>query len=179
MCSVPQASAERCPSFRAVAIAFAHHAEAAMRVAGTPAQVFARLDDHRRLASHMESPSMAMAGVSMRLVLDGRQGRGVGARIGFTGKAFGVPLAVDEEVVAYEPPESKVWQTVGEPRLLVIGSYRMGFSVAPVDAGWSSVRVWIDYDLPARGFERWAGALAGGFYAGWCVRRMLQEVAGA
>ena len=30
-----------------------------------------------------------------------------------------------------DPPRSKVWGTVGEPALWVIGRYRMGFRIAP------------------------------------------------
>ena len=32
--------------------------------------LFAHLDDHRRLASHMEKPSLMMAGATMRVEVD-------------------------------------------------------------------------------------------------------------
>ena len=38
-------------------------------------RLFAHLDDHRRLASHMEKPSLMTAGASMRIDTDERHGR--------------------------------------------------------------------------------------------------------
>lgn len=121
---------------------------------------------------------MAMVGASMHVELDERQGRGVGARITMSGRVLGLRLELDEEVVEYDPPRRKGWATLGEPRLLVIGRYRMGFSVEPVGAG-SRIRIWIDYELPVRRALRWLGALAGRFYARWCLRQMLRGVQGA
>jgi hypothetical protein len=36
----------------------------------------------------------------------------------------------------------KVWETIDEPRLLVIGRYRMSFGVEPLGTG-SCFRIWI------------------------------------
>jgi hypothetical protein len=158
--------------------AYAHHAQAALDVDAAGVSVFAALDDHRRLSAHMESPSMAMAGASMHVELDDRQGRGIGARIAMTGRVFGIALALDEAVVEYEPPRRKVWETLGEPRLIVIGAYRMGFEVVPKGAG-SRVRMWIDYADPNRGIGRWLAPLFGAMYARWCLRQMIGAARGA
>ena len=74
-------------------------------------------------------------------------------------------------MVVRDPPHRKVWRTTGEPRLLVIGGYEMGFAITEEGAG-SRLSVWIDYALPSRGWARWLPALAG-LYARWCVRRMV------
>lgn len=154
------------------------HEEATVEVNASSADVFAILDDHRSLSSHMESSSLVLAGSAMHIELDRDQGKAVGSRIRLSGRVFGVRLLVDEEVCEYEPPRRKVWETTGEPRLLVIGRYRMGFSLSPVEAG-SSVRIWIDYELPMHGIARWLGRLAGSFYARWCTRQMLLAVRSA
>jgi hypothetical protein len=60
--------------------------------------------------------------------------------------------------------------------LLVIGAYRMGFNIAPAPAG-ATVRIWIDYELPSKGAERWLGRLLGARYARWCIERMLGDAA--
>jgi hypothetical protein len=67
-----------------------------------------------------------------------------------------------------------VWQTTGEPRLVIIGAHRMGFEITPRD-GYSRLAVFIDYRLPARGLGRWLGLLLGGAYARWCTRRMTAD----
>lgn len=154
------------------------HFEASADVPGSPRSVFDALDDHRRLAAHMESNSLMMAGARMAIQVDEGRGQAVGSRIGMTGRVLGMSLRVDEVVTAYEPPWRKVWQTIDEPRLLVIGRYRMGFGVEPLGKG-SRVRIWIDYRLPAGGLARWLGAAVGRLYARWCTQQMLLGIRGA
>jgi hypothetical protein len=68
----------------------------------------------------------------------------------------------------------KSWETVGAPRLVVIGEYRMGFTLTPVD-GDTNLSVWIDYALPASGISRMLGWLFSRGYARWCTTRMLRD----
>ncbi len=110
----------------------------------------------------------------METVLDAQQGRSVGAHIILHGRVFGVRLFLDEVVIAYEPPRVKTWETVGEPRLLVIGAYRMGFELKP-DGSNATLRVAIDYELPTKGISWLLGRLFGGAYAKWCTRQMVRD----
>ena len=75
-----------------------------------------------------------------------------------------------------EPPARKVWETVGSPTLLVIGSYRLGFEAAPHEGG-TLLRVFIDYALPVEWPARCLGRLFGRYYAHWCIQRMAQDTA--
>lgn len=118
----------------------------------------------------MKSSAMT-AGSRMRFEFDERRGRAVGSRIGLFGKVLGVRLEVVEVVTEREAPRRKVWETIGTPRLLVIGPYRMGFAIEP-GGGGSELIVFIDYDDPP-GLWRAAGKLLGGFYARWCTRSMI------
>ena len=90
-------------------------------------KVFAALDDHKRLAGHMSKPSLMMAGTTMTIETDPLEGKAVGSEIRLRGRVLGIPIFVVERVVEYTAPFRKVWQTTTEPRLLVIGSYRMGY----------------------------------------------------
>lgn len=138
------------------------------------ASVFAVVDDHNRLAGHMEKPSLMMAGARMRIETDPRRGQAVGSEIRIFGRVLGVPIWVTEKVIDYAPPLRKVWLTAVEPRLLVIGRYRMGVELAPL-AQAVQLRVWIEYDLPTGWFTRLLGKLFGGVYAQWCVDQMLRD----
>ena len=138
--------------------------------------IFAILDDHRRLASHMEKPSLMMAGASMRVETDALKGQAVGSVIRITGRVLGADLAVEEVVTERVPPLRKTWETRGEPRLLVIGSYRMGFTISP-QGDRSRLVVFIDYRLPPRGLAHWLALLFGRAYAAWCTRRMATDAA--
>lgn len=150
------------------------HAESSGLVRAPVERVFAYLDDHERLSSHMSRSSWTMGGGSMRTILDEAMGRSVGSTIRLEGTVFGLRLSVEEVVAERVPPSHKAWQTIGTPRLLVIGAYRMGFEVVPSEAD-SRVRVLIDYALPETGFARWLGHVFGGYYARWCTRRMVVD----
>ncbi len=110
----------------------------------------------------------------MTIEVDEGQGRAIGSRIRLIGRAVGIRLVVEEVVTERDPPHRKVWETVGQPRLLVIGHYRMGFDIAP-QSGGSQFRVFIDYALPEAAPARWFGRMFGGFYARWCTRRMVND----
>jgi hypothetical protein len=85
-------------------------------------------------------------------------------------------IVVNEVVTEREPPRRKRWQTMGEPRLIVIGRYEMGFEIVPQEDA-SRLRLWIDYE-PARGAFGWLPAL-GQMYARWCVDRMVEDAVAA
>lgn len=157
---------------------FPFHRETTVQVAASPQAVFALLDDHQRLAAHMEKPSLMMAGAVMKIETDGNQGKALGSVITIKGRMFGMTLSVSEKVTDYAPPLRKSWETFGKTRLLVVGAYRMGFVLTP-DAGSSQLRVWIDYDWPAGRWARLPGRLLGRIYADWCVRRMAIDAARA
>jgi hypothetical protein len=152
-------------------------AETIGTVAAPPAVLFAFLDDHQNLSAHMSESSWMMLGSKMDIHVDAGKARAVGSRFGFKGAILGISLAVDEVVVAHEPPQRKVWDTFGEPRLWVIGAYRMGFEITPL-AGSSRLRVFISYALPQAGIPRFLGFLLGGAYAKWCTSRMVGDARG-
>lgn len=106
--------------------------------------------------------------------MDSGRAQVVGSVIRVHGRVLGIRLSLVEVVIEREPPLRKAWETIGEPRLLVIGSYRMGFSL---ERGLCTrARVWIDYDRPSGIVARGLARLFGGLYARWCVQRMLREL---
>ena len=137
-------------------------------------ELFAFLDDHARLARHMERPSLMTAYGVFRVETDALHGRAVGSVIRMSGSVLGMEMSVEEVVTEYVPPRSKVWETQSKPRLLVVDGYRMGFTVSPRDGG-SLLTVFIDYGLPRDGVARYVGLLFGRSYARWCTQRMVQD----
>ena len=151
-----------------------HHGESSAVISASPDRVFALVDDHERLASHMTKSSWRMGGGSMKTELDEGRGQRVGSHIRVSGRVFGLALSLDEVVIEHEPPTRKVWETVGNPKLLVIGSYRMGFE-GTIHGSATLLRVFIDYALPSSWPERWLGRLVGRYYAHWCTQRMVDD----
>lgn len=138
-----------------------------------PRAVFEYLDDHAQLSSHMSESSWMMGNGKMRIEVDGGAGRRVGSEIRLSGRILGAELSVTESVIERDPPNVKVWQTIGVPRLLIIGHYRMGFRIG-VEPGGSLLTVFIDYALPQSGPGRWLGRLLGELYARWCTQQMVE-----
>ncbi|MBB6182397.1 polyketide cyclase [Pseudorhizobium flavum] len=134
-------------------------------------RVFELLDNPAFLGAHMEEPSVMMLGASMKYDLDEAEGRAVGSVIRMRGSILGLALSVEEVVTERHPPLSKTWETRGTVRLLVIGSYRMGFRISPARSV-CSLNVRIEYNLPTHLPDRLLGRLLGGFYANWCVTKM-------
>jgi hypothetical protein len=153
---------------------YSEHAEYTAVIPASVEKVFNWLDDQTRLSQHMSKRSWKMGWGKMDTVLDERRGRAVGSHIVLSGRVFGIRLYLDEVVVEHAPPFRKSWETVGEPRLLVIGTYRMGFELLSVGAD-ARLRVLIDYELPKKGLSRWLGQLFGQSYARWCVRQMAED----
>jgi hypothetical protein len=136
--------------------------------------VFAFVDDHAHLSSHMSQSSWIMGGGSMRTTSDQHHGQKLGSHIRLQGTVFGLKLFLDEVITEYHPPRLKAWKTVGDIRLLVIGHYRMKLALTPLSDHTTQLTVAIDYDLPA---TPWLGKLLGPLYARWCVHRMLRDTA--
>lgn len=142
------------------------------------AALFDHLDHHASLAGHMERPSAMMGGGHMTYSFDEGRGATVGSRITMSGTAFGLKLSVEEEVTVRDPPHVKIWRTVGNTKLLIIGAYEMGFRLAPASEG-TRLTVWIDYALPGPWLRRLLGQIFASLYARWCVRRMVADAANA
>lgn len=154
---------------------YSRHEESSEIIMASPEQVFLHLDDQTRLSAHMSKRSWKMGWGKMETRLDEQRGKTVGSHIVLSGRVFGIRLHLDEVVTRREPPHQKTWETVGEPRLLVIGRYRMGFSLQSHDAKASELRVDIDYDLPRRDIAAVLGRFFGRSYAKWCTRRMVLD----
>ena len=150
------------------------HAEHVEIINGSVERVFDWLDDQTRLSKHMEQRSWRMGWGKMEIELDGQRGRAAGSHIVLHGRVLGIRLYLDEVVIQHERPHSKSWETVGAPRLLVIGPYRMGFELEPVGTA-ARLRVEIAYRLPERGISWLLGQLCGRWYAQWCVKKMAQD----
>ena len=151
------------------------HDEAMCEMSASPAVVFEHIDRPERLSAHMARKSWQLSGTSMSIETDAEGGRAPGSHIWLRGKMLGIRLDVECVVVKRVPPLLKEWETVGTPRLLVIGSYRMSVRIAPHNGG-STVTIAIDYAMPHRPWERAIASAIGPMYARWCVQQMARDL---
>lgn len=156
--------------------AYPVHYEAQRAVNAPPDLVFEYLDDFEQLGAHMKRSSWMMAGAKMNYEFDEGKGQRLGSHVRLLGSFLGLELTIDEQVIDRVPERSKAWQTVGNPHVFILAEYRMGFSLQQLPRG-CRVTAFIDYRLPARGFQRLLGRMAGGIYARWCVNNVIEQAA--
>lgn len=137
-----------------------------------PESIFEFLDVHENITMHMERRSWATLGATMTTTLDHLRGQAVGSVIKIEGSVAGIPLSAGERVVTHDPPFRKRWETVGVPRLIVIGCYSMGFEIEPTGED-CRVTVFIDFELPRTLSGALLGRACGPVYAKWCVGRTI------
>lgn len=113
----------------------------------------------------------------MRTTPDAGGGQVVGSVIRVEGSVLGLSLSILEAVVERDPPRRKVWETVQPPRLVILGSYRLGFEIVPHGDG-SHVQAFIDYDHPPGTLRGLLGRIGASTYARWCLDRILEEAKG-
>ena len=159
------------------AVLLPYHEQVDVMVAAPRQQVFDFIDDPKHLAGHMSKPSWRMAGSTMDLTTDAHGGRRTGSRMRLAGRMLGMRLVVETVVTERDPPVRKAWETSREPKLIVIGPYRMSATIDRMPAQ-SRVALRIDYALPGTRRDAVTSWLARR-YARWCVRRMASEVAAA
>lgn len=148
------------------------HEEVVVELPADQERVFDFLDDPSNIAGHMAQRSWMTVGGRMAMHVDAGGGRAVGSRMRLEGRVLGMPLSVNTVVVERDRPARKAWQTVGAPRLLVIGPYRMSLDVRPAGTR-TRVVIGIDYAAPEpRGIAPQGVTRA---YARWCVARMAAD----
>jgi hypothetical protein len=155
-------------------MSFAKSLEKSSLVNGKISEVFDFIDDHIKFSSHMNKSSWMMGGSRMKTEVDEGKGQKIGSHIKMEGAIMGGKLYLDEVVTEHTRPTRKVWRTVGNPKLLVIGNYQMGVELG-AEANKTKLKVFIDYDLP-KGGSKILGIIFGGIYANWCVNQMLNGV---
>ena len=143
-----------------------------------PAAVFAWIDDPRNTGWHMSRPSMAMLGSVLQTEQISPNATGLGATYRSHGRVMGLPLDFTGVVSRWVPQEEKIWRSIGEPRLIVIGAFEMRLTITP-ESGGSRLTAGIEYTLP----KSWAGRLLGRVlarpYSRWCLRRICRDAKSA
>lgn len=151
------------------------HYEERIMINADAESIFAYADDHANFSSHMNKSSWMMGGGKMETKTDEDKGQKIGSHITMNGKVWGIDLFLDEVITEHKPPYRKAWETVGKVNLLVIDQYKLGFEINS-NGDTSTLKVFIDFDLPKSAKTYWLGILFGEMYAKWCVNQMINGV---
>ena len=145
-----------------------------IEIRATPEEVFAYLDDIKNVGMHMASSSMAMLGGKMSLQVISKNKTGRGATYRLRGGVLWMPIDITETVTKWAEGREKEWETVDNPKIIVMSWYRMHFVLKPAQRG-THVDFEIEYGLPTSFFGKMLGKLLARKYADWCLRRATED----
>lgn len=139
-----------------------------------PETIFAFMDDIHNSGMHMTGRSMAMFGSRLNLEVLSTASTGPDVSYRWKGRIVGLPVDFTVVVKKWIKDVEKVWETIGHPKVIVIGWFRMFLNLTPVD-GKTSVTLGITYDRPKGLLGKLLCLLLGPWYAKWCLKKMLRD----
>ena len=140
----------------------------------TPEQVFKCIDDLGVTGMHMTQSSMMMMGSKLNLEFLTENHTGLGSKYRWTGKIMGMAMDFTVEVTKWIPPKEKIWETIGDTKLIIYSWYRMHLLVLPVLNGCKA-ELSISYEKPKGFFNKILSFLFADWYCRWCLKNMLND----
>jgi hypothetical protein len=140
----------------------------------SPQKVFSHMDDLSKTGMHMKENSMMMMG--SKLSFERLEGplQGIGTTYRWHGKIMGLPVDITETVTKWTENQEKVWETTGDPKIILLGWYRMILKLMPVKEG-TLVSLQIDYTQPNGVFYNFLYFFLSRWYCHWCLNNMLND----
>ncbi len=137
-------------------------------------QVFKTIDDLGVTGMHMTESSMMMMGSKLNLEFLTAHKTGLGSRYRWTGKMMGLAMDFTVEVTKWVNGVEKVWETIGETKLIIYSWYRMKLLVNEAN-GKTKAELSIAYDKPKGFFNKVLCFLLADWYCRWCLKKMLGD----
>jgi len=141
-----------------------------------PHDVFMFMDDITHSGMHMSKRSMAMMGGRLNLELLSPNSTGPDVSYRWRGRAMGLPIDFTVVVTKWIEGKERIWETIGDPKVIVIGWFQMFLNLTQTD-GKTSATLGITYDQPRGLLGKLLCVLLGPWYAKWCLHSMLEDAA--
>ncbi len=140
----------------------------------SPEQVFNTLDDLGVTGMHMTQSSAMMMGSKLLLQYLTENHKGLGSKYKWTGKMMGMNMDFTVEVTKWVKGVEKIWETIGEAKMIIYSWYRMNLLVSK-DGDRSLAELSITYKKPRGWFARIISLLFADWYCRWCLTNMLND----
>jgi hypothetical protein len=140
----------------------------------TADQVFKCIDDLGFTGMHMTQSSAMMMGSKLKLEYLTESHTGLGSRYKWTGRMMFMQMDFTVEVTKWIPGEEKIWETIGDTKLIIYSWYRMHLKVIPIADG-SKAELSISYKKPEGLFNKVLSFLFADWYCKWCLKHMLVD----
>jgi hypothetical protein len=146
-----------------------------IEIKAQPSEVFKHVDNINNTGTHMSKSNMPMMGGSLKTEILSKNEIGPGATYRMYGKVMGMDIDFTETVTKWIENQERVWETIGDPKLLIMGGYAMNFNVRPSNWG-TRLTFGIKYSYPKSAFWKFIAFLLGDWYAKWCLKNMAKDV---
>lgn len=123
---------------------------------------------------HMSTSSVMMMGSKLQLKFLTEHHVGLHARYRWTGAIMGLQMDFTVQVTRYIDGREKVWETIGDSKLIIYSWYRMSLEVQPAVEG-TRAKLSITYEKPKGLFGRIVSFFVADWYCKWCLRKMLED----
>lgn len=140
----------------------------------TPESVFAYMDNIGNTGMHMTKNSMPMMGSKLELKQLSENATGLNSKFRWYGKMLGFTLDFTVVVTKWIKNREKVWETVGEAKMIILQWYRMHLVVSP-EGQYTRAELSIVYTKPMNLFLRFIALFLAPMYANWCLNNMLND----
>lgn len=140
----------------------------------TPEKVFAYMDEIGNTGMHMTKSSMPMMGGKLELIQLSENSTGPHAKFKWKGKILWMKLDFTVEVTDWKKDKVKVWETIGEAKIIILSWYKMRLLITPVKEG-SLADLAISYKTPQHVFGKILAFFLADCYANWCLKSMLND----
>ena len=140
----------------------------------TPEKVFETIDDLGITGMHMTQSSAMMMGSKLHLEYLTEHHTGPGSRYRWTGKMMGIEMDFTVEVTKWIKGIEKVWETIGEAKMIIYSWYRMKLLISKVQDK-TMAELSITYEKPKNLFAKFISFLFADWYCNWCLKSMLHD----
>ncbi|MEO7482449.1 MAG: SRPBCC family protein [Ferruginibacter sp.] len=141
-----------------------------------PEKVFAYMDNINNTGMHMTKSSKPMMGSKLELKQLSENATGLNSKFRWYGKMMGFTMDFTVVVTKWIKDKEKVWETIGQAKMIILGWYRMHLVILSSPGGPNTeVELSITYTKPKNIFFKFIAFFLAPLYANWCLNNMLQD----
>ena len=140
----------------------------------SPAEVFAYMDNISNTGMHMTKSSMPMMGSKLELKQLSENATGLNSKFRWYGKMMGFTMDFIVIVTKWIKDKEKVWETIGEAKMIILGWYQMRLVISLVGKN-TKAALSIAYTKPENIFFKIIAFFLAPLYANWCLNNMLND----
>jgi predicted ATPase len=137
-------------------------------------KVFSYLDNLGVTGMHMTQSSARMMGSKLNLEYLTPHHSGLGTKYRWTGTMMGMKMDFTVEVTKWTEGVEKVWETIGESKMIIYSWYSMHLLVYP-KGNTTQAELSITYEKPNGWFAKIISFFFADWYCNWCLKNMLSD----